>query len=83
VIDVGCGDGIFAALTFKDKIDAGLDPWRNPIHEAKQHNAYRMLVEGDGARTPFASNIFASGLSNSVLEHIPNIDAVLVETTAH
>jgi SAM-dependent methyltransferase len=80
VLDVGCGDGLFAALTFKHKIHAGLDPWRGPIHEAKKHNAYRMLIEGDGARTPFAPNTFGSGLSNSVLEHIPHIDAVLSET---
>jgi hypothetical protein len=39
LLDVGCGDGLFAALTFKDKIDAGLDPWRGPIHEAKKYNA--------------------------------------------
>jgi SAM-dependent methyltransferase len=80
VIDVGCGDGVFAALTFRDKLDAGLDPWRAPIHEARKHGAYRMLVEADGARSPFAANTFASGVSNSVLEHIPDIDAVLAET---
>jgi len=39
------------------------------------------LVEADGARTPFPSNYFASGFSNSVLEHIPHIDEVLAETS--
>ncbi len=80
VYDLGCGDGHFASLTFERKIDVGLDPWHAPIHEAKQHGAYRGLVEADGARSPFPGNHFASAFSNSVLEHIPHIDAVLAET---
>ena len=27
ILDVGCGDGNFAALTFDHKIEVGLDPW--------------------------------------------------------
>lgn len=80
VYDVGCGDGHFASLTFDRKIDVGLDPWHAPIHEAQKHGAYRLLVEADGAFSPFPDGHFASGFSNSVLEHIPHIDAVLAET---
>ncbi len=80
VYDLGCGDGHFAHLTFEHKIDVGLDPWHGPIREAGRHGAYRQLVEADGACSPFPADCFASGFSNSVLEHIPHIDAVLVET---
>jgi SAM-dependent methyltransferase len=80
VYDVGCGDGHFASLTFEKKLDVGLDPWHGPIHEAQKYGAYKSLVEADGACSPFPSSHFASGLSNSVLEHIPHIDAVLAET---
>jgi SAM-dependent methyltransferase len=80
VYDVGCGDGHFASLTFDRQIDVGLDPWHGPVHQAKRYGAYRLLVEADGARAPFPDGYFASGLSNSVLEHIPHIDAVLTET---
>lgn len=80
VYDVGCGDGHFASLTFDRKLDVGLDPWRYSMREAKKFGAYKSLVEADGAQTPFPSNHFASGLSNSVLEHIPHIDSVLKET---
>jgi len=80
VYDVGCGDGHFASLTFDQKIDVGLDPWHGPIHEAQKFGAYKSLVEADGAQSPFPSQYFASGFSNSVLEHIPHIDDVLKET---
>lgn len=80
VYDVGCGDGHFASLAFDKKLDVGLDPWRFSMREAKRYNAYKSLVEADGAIAPFPSNHFASGLSNSVLEHIPHIDDVLKET---
>ncbi len=80
VYDLGCGDGLFAALTFDRQLDVGLDPWHGPIHEAPLHGAYRSLVEADAARAPFPSAYFGSAISNSVLEHIPAIDDVLRET---
>jgi len=80
VYDVGCGDGHFASLTFEQKIDVGLDPWHEQIHEARKHEGYSLLVEADAAQSPFQDGFFASGFSNSVLEHIPHLEAVLVET---
>ncbi len=80
VYDLGCGDGHFASLTFEQKIDVGLDPWHGPVHEAAKHGAYRSLVEADAAHAPFPSGYFATCISNSVLEHIPHLDEVLVET---
>jgi len=79
-LDLGCGDGHFASLAFDRKIDAGLDPWHGPILEARQRGVYRLLVEADGGRMPFPDGYFASVFSNSALEHIPHIDAVLAET---
>jgi SAM-dependent methyltransferase len=80
IYDVGCGDGHFADVTFEQPIDVGLDPWHGPIHEAKDRRAYRGLVEADAARAPFPDGHFASGFSNSVLEHIPQVEQVLRET---
>jgi SAM-dependent methyltransferase len=79
-LDVGCGDGNFAALTFDHNIDVGLDPWHGPIHEAKAYNQYDLLVEADGGTMPFSDAYFASAFSNSVLEHIPHLDVVIKET---
>jgi SAM-dependent methyltransferase len=79
ILDVGCGDGHFASLTFDRPVDVGLDPWHAPIHEAGRRGTYRLLVEADAAAAPFAEATFASAFSNSVLEHIPHIDAVLAD----
>ena len=80
VLDVGCGDGHFAASTFPESLDAGLDPWWGPLTEARDRRVYRALAQAEGARMPYPNGYFASALSNSVLEHIPAVDAVLAET---
>ena len=80
VLDLGCGDGHFTSVAFDHPLDVGLDPWWEPLLEARSRNAYRMLVRSDGAKVPFEDGYFASAVSNSVLEHIPHVDEVLVET---
>ena len=80
ILDVGCGDGQFATLAFDEQLDVGIDPWSDPLPEAARHNAYRRLIQSDGARMPFPDAYFGSAFSNSVLEHIPHIQAVLDET---
>jgi SAM-dependent methyltransferase len=79
VLDVGCGDGHFAAVTFNHPLDVGLDPETVSLKEAARRNAYRLLVQADGGRTPFPDAFFGSAVSNSVLEHIPQIELVLAE----
>jgi SAM-dependent methyltransferase len=79
VLDIGAGDGHFAQLVFDRKIDVGIDPWHEPIQEAKKYGGYQTLIECDGAKIPVPNGYFASGFSNSVLEHIPHVDDVLKE----
>jgi len=81
ILDVGCGDGHFASLVFHRKVDVGLDPWHGPIHEASRRHCYNMLVEADGGEIPFPDETFGSAFSNSVLEHIPHVEKVLMETS--
>jgi len=80
VLDVGCGDGHFATVAFDDPIDVGLDPGISPLREAAGRGAYRLLVQSDGGNMPFPDGYFASAFSNSVLEHIPQVETVLAET---
>lgn len=80
ILDVGSGDGHFASVAFDQPIDVGIDPWAKPMAEARQRKSYRLLTQGDGQRMPFPDNTFGSALSNSVLEHIPQVENVLAET---
>ncbi len=79
VLDMGCGDGHFASVAFDHPLDVGLDPWAGPLIEASHRHTYRMVIQADGAKTPFANGFFASAISNSVLEHIPHVDEVVAE----
>lgn len=80
VLDVGCGDGHFASIAFDNPIDVGVDPWTSPIRRAARLGGYRYLVQAEGEQMAFPDNYFASAISNSVLEHIPNVGDVLKET---
>jgi SAM-dependent methyltransferase len=60
-------------------MEVGIDPWTGPVFEAGPRGAYGMTVQGFGDRMPFPDGTFASAVSNSVLEHIPDLDATLVE----
>jgi SAM-dependent methyltransferase len=79
VLDFGCGDGNFAAMTFSDPLDVGVDPSRTAIEEARGTGMYRELCLTDGRFIPYPDGYFASALSNSVLEHITDLDENLSE----
>jgi SAM-dependent methyltransferase len=50
------------------------------LTQARDRKAYLVLAQAAGARMPYPDDFFASAISNSVLEHIPDVDAVLAET---
>jgi SAM-dependent methyltransferase len=79
VLDIGCGDGHFAAAVFDAPLDVGLDPWWAPLREAGQRGSYRGLTRAAGDSIPFPDGAFGSVISNSVLEHIPEVEAVLAD----
>ena len=79
-LDLGCGDGHFASLSFNRQLEIGLDPWWGPLQEANQRKFYGALIQGDAGKMPFPDHYFSSAVSNSVLEHIPHLDEVIIET---
>lgn len=79
VLDVGCGDGHFASIAFSQPLLAGMDPALGVLREAQQRRSYCLLAQALGDALPYAAGTFATVISNSVLEHIPDIDPVLVE----
>ncbi len=84
MLDLGCGDGHFAQMTF-DKpqeerpFTVGIDPWWGPLQKAQHSGQYAQVMQGMGNRLPFPDNCFGSAISNSVLEHIPDVQPVLDE----
>ncbi|MDF1500886.1 MAG: class I SAM-dependent methyltransferase [Anaerolineales bacterium] len=77
VLDVGCGDGHFASVVFDRPLEIGIDPDLKSLREARRREAYLSLIQSDGARLPYPDRSIGSAISNSVLEHIPHLDAVL------
>lgn len=79
VLDVGCGDGLFASILFADKIDTGIDPNPAEIACAAKTGAYRELICCSGSEIPKPAESYRTILSNSVLEHIPDVSSVMRE----
>jgi len=79
VLDLGCGDGHFAEATFQPGFAVGIDPWLAPLREANQRKIYKSCLQAIGGSMPFPDRYFQTVISNSVLEHIPDLDPVLAE----
>tara|TARA_B100001250_G_C19816410_1_gene798668 strand:- start:2619 stop:3506 length:888 start_codon:yes stop_codon:yes gene_type:complete len=81
ILDLGCGDGQFATLLF-DKLDAGVDLSEASIKAARKLNIYENLNVADCTkRIPHPDNSFKTVYSNSVMEHIPDIEGVIKEVS--
>lgn len=79
LLDLGAGDGLFASLAFSHPPDCGVDLAPHVLFEARARRAHRHLVAADATRLPFPPAAFATVVSNSVFEHIPDLDAALAE----
>ncbi len=81
VLDLGCGDGHFTSVTFANRSIKflGIDPEFKSLNEARQYSIFSHLVCARGDRLPFSGQYFHNAVSNSVLEHIPEVEAVLDE----
>lgn len=79
VLDIGCGEGLFAHILFNEKIDVGIDPDKKELEQCNKYEGYKELIQCFGNNIPKESGSFNTVFSNSVLEHIPEIDEVLKE----
>ncbi len=79
ILDLGCGDGLVAAVLFGNEplVEAGFDPWWAQVRKAR--GVYRAVQQARGDAIPYADATFATIFSNSVLEHIPDLEPVLRE----
>ena len=79
VLDIGCGDGLFAKILFSGKVDTGIDPNNKELERAKKLNAYNELMKSVGSKIAKPNSSYNTIISNSVLEHIYDIEDVLRE----
>jgi len=81
VLDIGSGDGHFASLAYREPIDVGIDVMDRDLKEAAtlRPAVFLDLVKASATRMPFPDGAFKTVLSNCVIEHIPDVDAVISE----
>jgi SAM-dependent methyltransferase len=81
ILDVGCGFGEFGRLLFEGRArpDVGLDIDAEELRRAQEDATYKTLMRADARTLPFADASFASVISVSTLEHIPNVSGFFPE----
>jgi SAM-dependent methyltransferase len=77
VLDVGCGDGLFAHMAFDDAEVWGIDINAAEGRWAAASQAYTQIILGDVTRATLPEAFFASSVANCSLEHVPRIDLAL------
>jgi SAM-dependent methyltransferase len=80
VLDLGCGDGLFASLLFAGRSrPVGVDSFRPSLELARRSGAYRALAMADVAALPFRDGSFATVFSNCVVEHLDDPASAFAE----
>lgn len=78
ILDFGCGDGSFAAALFS-RIDYGSDIDEDALKIARNFNIYANLLHTGDTHISLPDGAINSVISNSVLEHVRDLDAVMRE----
>lgn len=77
VLDVGCGDGLFARMAFDDVDVWGIDIDAAEGRWAAASKAYTQVILGDVTKVTLPETFFATCVANCSLEHVPRIDLAL------
>jgi SAM-dependent methyltransferase len=79
VLDLGCGDGHFAAVAFPQGIHVGIDSSTQAAVEARRNGVYRHLVVASGTALPCPDAAFRTVISNCAIEHIADSECLVSE----
>ncbi len=77
ILDVGCGDGLFASIAFADAEVWGIDIDANEGRWAQASRAYDQIILGDITRARLPAAFFETCVANCSLEHVPDLDQAL------
>ena len=80
-LDVGCGDGQVAKVVLgrTRKFDWGIDMSQVEIERAKKSGAYKNCKVASVYDLPFKNQGFQTVFSNSVVEHLEDLDRAIAE----
>lgn len=79
MLDIGCGDGLFARLAYPGKQQIwGIDINPTEIRRAQATSAYSTLVCGSITDVHLPEGFFRSAVANCSLEHVPALDEALL-----
>jgi predicted TPR repeat methyltransferase len=81
VLDLGCGDGLITSRVLT-RVDMGLDPDRAALERAAQLGIYRSMLAAPAGAAELPAGSLGTVVSNSVLEHIPDLDETLAAVAA-
>ncbi len=77
ILDIGCGDGLFARLAYPGKQIWGIDINPTEIRRAQATATYSTLVCGSITDVDLPAQFFKSAVANCSLEHVPALDEAL------
>lgn len=77
-LDFGCGDGSFASMVFKGAT-YGVDHDPDALTVARKLNVYQYVVQSQEKSIPLPNASIQTIFSNSVLEHVSDLEAILKE----
>ena len=77
ILDVGCGDGLFARLAYPKRDTWGIDINASEVRRAQASSSYRTLICGSICDVGLPESFFGSAVANCSLEHVPDLDAAL------
>lgn len=83
ILDLGCGDGLFAREAI-GRVEFGLDVDESPSlreHLQRSGTYERVDIIRPGDPFPYVAASLSTVVSNSVLEHVPNVDSLLNEVS--
>ena len=81
ILDVACGDGFFGNRLLKEHKVIGFDISFKDLNDARRKENYRSIFMADASSIPLKDNTFRTVFSNSVFEHIQQVDRALIEVS--